>query len=145
MTDTLSNVIPHKGILSKTLGEILQENKEAQGVVMHGMQINPQQLQEMLQAAGDNQMMHMTIGDLFKNGVMQQAMIQSKQVSPKQMQQILGMVNGEQASGQPVQQNQSEQIFQEAQVVPKEEKVHYTLPKQPQKQSFFQKLKKFFI
>lgn len=129
------------GILNQTLGDLLQNNTEAQGIVLHGMQLNPQQLQQLLQSAGDNNLMHMTIGDLFKNGVMQQAMMQSKQVSPDQMQQILGMVNGAPPA---VQQNQEGQVVQEAQVIPEEEKVHYTLPVENKNQSLFQKVKNFF-
>ena len=62
---------PH--ILNKTLGEILQNNTHAQGMVMQAMRISPQQLQQLLGLTGNNQLMNMTIGDLFKKGVVQQA------------------------------------------------------------------------
>ena len=57
---------PANGILGKTLGEVLQNNVHAQGMVMKAMQITPQQFQEMLQKTGNNKFMNMTIGDLFK-------------------------------------------------------------------------------
>jgi hypothetical protein len=136
----------HHGILDKTFGEIIQNNQQAQGIIMKAMNISPQKLQEMLQATGDNQMMNMTIRDMFKSGIMQQAasgkvppqMMQGQavQVTPEQMQQIMNTVpNGQmtpeqfqQITGQSVQQGQMAQGVQI----------------QPQKQSFLQKLKGLF-
>lgn len=73
------------GILGKTLGEVLQNNDHAQGMIMKAMQITPQQFQEMFQKTGSNQLMNMTIGDLFKNGVVQQATGQPQPLSPDQV------------------------------------------------------------
>lgn len=117
---------PATGILHKTLGEIVRNNPQAQQMIMQSMQITPQQFQELLQQTGNNQLMNMTISDLFKNGIMQQSM-QMQHVSPEQMQQMLGM----------------QVPIEEAEIIPAEEKVSYSLPKQP-KQSFFQKIKQFF-
>lgn len=61
-------------ILDQTLGEVLQNNPQAQGIVMNAMNITPQQLQEMLGSTGNNPYMNMKISDMFKNGVFQQAM-----------------------------------------------------------------------
>ena len=92
----------HAKILDQTLGELLQSNQQAQGVVMNAMQINPQQLQQMLTQTGNNQMMQMKIGDLFKNGIVQKAMVQSGRATPEQMQQIQNIANA-QSSSQPQQ------------------------------------------
>lgn len=85
----------HPGILNQTLGELLQNNTHAQGMVMKAMQISPEQLQQMLAVTGNNQFMNMTIGELFKNGFMQQAATgQMVQLSPQQSQQIIqGVLN----------------------------------------------------
>lgn len=61
------------GILDKTLGEIIKNNSQAQTIVMKSMKINAQQLQEMLMTTKDNQLMNMTVRDMFKNGVILQA------------------------------------------------------------------------
>lgn len=76
---------PDSGILGKTLGEVLQNNDHAQGMIMKAMQITPQQFQEMFQKTGNNQLMNMTIGDLFKNGVVSQATGQPQPLSPDQV------------------------------------------------------------
>ena len=141
-------------ILNKTLGEVLQNNTHAQGMVMQAMQINPQQLQQLLNLTGNNQLMNMTIGDLFKNGVVQQAAAvnpaaplnsngsirqpvtipvgfiasQPAQISPQQMQQLMG-------------------IFQNGQITqttPQSDTVPYNLPAAQPKPTFFQKIKDLF-
>jgi hypothetical protein len=106
----------HPSILNQTLGQLLQQNNQAQGVVTQAMQISPQQLQQLLGLTGNNQLMNMTIGDLFKNGFVRQA----SAVSTQQMQQIVGNVTSQ----------NPQQVLQAI-----------TLP---QKQSFFQKLKNLF-
>ncbi|MEK7570986.1 MAG: hypothetical protein AAB553_01815 [Patescibacteria group bacterium] len=84
------------GILQQTLGELLKNNTHAQGMVMQAMRITPAQLQQMLSATSNNQLMQMPIGDLFKNGMVQQVVSQQSgnngqvvQLSPEQAQQIL--------------------------------------------------------
>ena len=88
-------------------------------MIMKAMQITPQQFQQMLQMTGNNQLMNQTIGDLFKNGTVQQA-TSVQQLTPEQFQQLAGSI----------QQHPSMQTFQ--------------VVNQPQKPSFFQKLQNFF-
>jgi hypothetical protein len=82
----------NSGILGKTLGEVLQNNVKAQGMVTSAMQISPAQFQELLKLAGNNQLMNMTIGDLFKNGVVQQAISQNVSKTVIQGQEVNGGV-----------------------------------------------------
>jgi hypothetical protein len=86
---------PQEGILNKSLSDVLMGNPQAQNMVMQSMGINQQQLQSMLSQSANNPMMHMPISDLFKNGVVQQAvqMNGAQQVSPQQFQQMLGAMN----------------------------------------------------
>lgn len=76
----------NNGILDKTLGEVLHSNPQAQSMVMNAMHISPEKLQEMLQMTDDNPMMQTKIGDLFKNGTIQQAVSQQNinQAMPQQ-------------------------------------------------------------
>jgi hypothetical protein len=93
---------PHPSILNQTLGQLLENNTHAQGMITQAMKISPQQLQEMLKTTGNNQLMNMTIGDLFKNGIVQQATGQAQQVSPEQFQQIIQATGSSQpAQGMP--------------------------------------------
>ena len=80
-----------KPILKQTLGELLQTNPQARELIMRTMNVDPAQLQQMINSANDNPMMNQTIGELFKNGTMQKAASRQKQVqvSPDQMQQIM--------------------------------------------------------
>lgn len=87
--------IPPQGILHQTLGELLQHNKQAQNLIMHAMGLTPEKFQEMLNSTTTNPMMNQTIGELFKNGTMQQAAQQGGQVSPQQMQQIVDALNSQ--------------------------------------------------
>ena len=92
-------------ILNKSLTDVLKNNPQAQTMVMQSMGINQQQLQSMLSQAASNPMMNMPISELFKNGVVQQAvqMNGAQQASPQQFQQMLGaMQNGQ---GMPMPQN----------------------------------------
>lgn len=123
-------------ILNQTLGELLQNNNEAQGVVMKAMQISPQQLQQFLNMTGNNQLMNMTIRDLFKNGVIQQATGQAIQVSPEQFQQTLNSL--------PQQNTQIRLPKGVEQPLTPEDKVPYTLTQASGKPSFLQKLKNLF-
>jgi hypothetical protein len=93
----------HAKILDQTLGELLQSNPQAQGVVMNAMHISPDQLQQMLSQTGNNAMMQMKIGDLFKNGIVQKAMVQSGQATPEQLQQVNEIANAQQGTPQPSQ------------------------------------------
>lgn len=123
---------PHPSILNQTLGQLLQNNNHAQGMITQAMKISPQQLQEMLKATGNNQLMNMTIGDLFKNGIVQQATSgQAQQVSPEQFQQIIQMTG----SGQPVQDVNGQPV--QPILVTQQSATAPT-------QSFFQKLKGLF-
>jgi hypothetical protein len=140
MADTpVPNDPNQKSILNQTLGEILHNNNEAQAKIMQGMGVNQQQFQQLLGQTENNPLMNMTVGELFKSGFIQKAMTQSAaakkvvsgqqgqavQMTPEQLQQMMStqnmqvVQNGEQ--GQPVQ-----------------------IVVQPQKQSFFQKLKGLF-
>jgi hypothetical protein len=74
----------HPNILNMTLGELLNHNATAQNMIMQSMGINQSQFQQFLNSAGNNQMLNMTVSDLFKNGTIAQAM----QVKPEQLQQI---------------------------------------------------------
>lgn len=107
-------------ILDQTLSDVLQNNNQAQGMVMKAMQITPQQFQDMLKQTGNNQLMNMKISDLFKNGVFQQAQAmnqgqvingQVQQVSPEQFQQIMGTIqNGQMTQAIPLQQIPIQQL-----------------------------------
>lgn len=110
----------HHGILHKTLGEVIQSNPHAQDMIMKAMKISPEQFQEMLTKTENNQLMNMTIGDLFKNGVVSQATGQKQPLSPEQ---VDALMKGEQAS------------FPDQQVV---------TPIPVPQQSLIQKLKGFF-
>lgn len=124
---------PQQGFLNQTLGNILQNNNQAQGMVMKAMQISPQQFQQLLTATGNNQMMNTTIGDLFKNGVVHQAVQstngagpigqlqggQAVQLSPEQMQQIMNTIqtvqpvqlaNEQQVAGPPIVSDQLKEV-----------------------------------
>lgn len=130
---------PH-GILDKTFGEVIQNNPQAQNIVMKAMNINAQQLQEMIAKTSQNQLMHMTIRDMFKNGVMQQAASaqgQSLKVTPEQMQHIMTMTqNGEQVTPEQLEQITGQTV--------KEGQMTQSIEVQPQKTSLVQKLKGFF-
>jgi hypothetical protein len=60
------------GILNQTFGEVLQ-NKEAQDKIMQSMHIGPEQFQKLLKSTEDNPMTNMTVGQLFKSGLVQKA------------------------------------------------------------------------
>jgi hypothetical protein len=81
---------PQHGILDKTLGEVLQSNPQAQQLVMKSMGVTQDKFQEMLGSAQQNNLMHMKIRDLFKNGIVQQAVQQQGkgQLTQKQLQQL---------------------------------------------------------
>lgn len=111
---TLSNNQLHSNILNMTLGQILNNNPSAQNMIMQSMGLNQEQFQQMLSSAGNNQMLNMTVSDLFKNGTITQAM----QIKPEQLQQIIN--------------NPAGQI---------QELPNLTLP---QKQTFLQKLRNLF-
>lgn len=129
----------HQNILNQTLGQLLQNNQQAQGTVMQAMQISPQQLQQFLSMTGSNQLMNMTIGDLFKNGTMTQAVGQAMQVNPQQLQQLLSSL-----SPQPVQGQIAAQPIQQNQMIGSEDKVPYVIPASAPKQSLLGKLMSFF-
>ena len=87
-----------QGILDKTMAEILQQNPQAQGLIKKAMHLSDEQFQKMLTTTQQNDLMHMTVRELFKNGIVQQAVQQQQgqqiqtteqiQVTPEQMQQL---------------------------------------------------------
>lgn len=83
---------------------------------MQAMQISPKQFQQLLNLTGNNQLMNMTIGDFFKNGIVQKGQV--TQISPQQIQQIINTLPSQSV------QNQNIQIEQP---VSQEDKVPYTL------------------
>jgi hypothetical protein len=147
-TPAQSAPLSHGNVLGMTLGELLNNNPAAQNMVMQSMNINQNQFSQMLTQAGSNPMMNMTIGDLFKNGAMGQAV----QADPNQMRQFLsgasggqqmpaqilaaGFVNPQTGQAMPFTNAGSggaPQFMQGLQAMP------------VQKPSFFQKLKNFFL
>lgn len=74
----------HHGILDQTLEEILHTNPQAQNIVMKGMNLTPEQFQQMLQKADSNQLMHTKVRDLFSNGTITQAVQQYKEAQSAQ-------------------------------------------------------------
>lgn len=124
-------------IINKTLGEVLQNNTQAQGMVMQAMKINPEQLQQLLKLTGNNQLMNMTIADLFKNGIVQKATSANPtlvpsgpdtQINPQQFQQIMSAM----------------QDSQTIQNLPQADSVPNSHPSIQPKQSILQKIAKFF-
>lgn len=88
---------PHPGILNTTLGNLIQNNDQARALIMKSMQITPEDLNRLVSTSENNQMMNMTIGDLFKNGLFQKAQIvnqdqatntQNLQLTPDHLRQI---------------------------------------------------------
>jgi hypothetical protein len=110
----------HHGILHKTLGEVIKSNPHAQDMIMKAMKISPEQMQEMVQKTENNQLMNMTIGDLFKNGIVSQA---TGQPQPLSSEQVDALMKGEQTS------------------IPNQEIINQTPAPQ---QSLMQKVKSFF-
>lgn len=123
-TITQASTQQSNGILDQTLGDVLQNNPRAQQMIMQSMGISQEKFQEMLGSAKQNNMMDMKIGDLFNNGIVQQAVMQQNdsgqqmQVTPEQLQQLQ---NGTLSP---------EELLQVQQV--------------PQKISFFDKVKSWF-
>ncbi len=82
----------HQGVLDQTLGEVLKNNPQAQGMVMQGMHISPEKFQQLLGMTGNNALMNTKIRDLFSNGAVQQALSQQGQnaqvvqIDPNQLQ-----------------------------------------------------------
>lgn len=147
----------HKSILNQKLGDILKNNPHLQDRIVKSMNITPEQFQQLLAQTGGNQYMNMTISELFKSGFIQQSMQQSMQgifkgrpgqlgqgqavqMSPEQLQQMLGQ------SGQVVQMSpeQVQQLMNNQNVQVAGQPMQVIVQQQPQKQSFFQKLKGLF-
>jgi hypothetical protein len=134
----------HKGILHQTLGEILHHNPHLQDKIIKSMHVTPEQFQQMLGTAGSNQYMNMTIGDLFKSGFIQQAMKlqgqqpgQVGQMSPEQLQQMVGGQQGQVVQMTP---EQLQQVMRQQNVQGQPMQIVV----QPQKETFFQKVKGLF-
>lgn len=64
---------PQTKILNTALGDLLRSNAQARNLIMQSMRISPEELNSMIDRAGGSQMMGMTIGELFKNGLFQKA------------------------------------------------------------------------
>lgn len=120
----------HHGILNQTLEEILQNNKNAQNLIIRSMGITPEKFQEMLKSTTNNPMMQQTIGELFKNGTMQQAAQQGGHVSSAQVEQIVQSLNAQQPE---IIQSQPNPSSQPAQTTTQTERA-----------SFMQKIKNLF-
>lgn len=129
----------HHGFLDKTFGEIIQNNKQAQNIIMNTMHIDQQRFQEMLQSTGNNELMSMTIRDMFKNGIMQQAASsQTVQITPGQMQQLNETM---QNNGGQVSQEQFQQITG---IEVSGGQTAQQFSSQTQKSTLFQKVKNWF-
>jgi len=107
-------------ILNQTLGDILRNNPQAQNMVMQALRISPEQLQQMLAVTGNDPRMNMSIGDLFKTGVVQQAQDLSKGVTaagidmqgaPAQGVPVIGQVPIVSGQAVPVSKEQFQQIL----------------------------------
>ncbi len=88
------------GILDKTLGEIIKNNSQAQTIVMKSMKINAEQLQQMLRTTKDNQLMNMTVRDMFKNGVILQAISSTRSLKSSEQTQPSGQTPNQTAPQQ---------------------------------------------
>jgi hypothetical protein len=115
-----------KNILDQTLGDILQNNPQAQQMIMNSMGISQEKFQGMLASAQQNNLMHMKISDLFKNGIVQQAQGvvmqgQPAQLNLQQMQQISSLNN--------------------IQNIQQSDNVPYALPNNPPKKSLLEKFR----
>lgn len=71
-----------QGLLDQTFGEVLKTNPQAQQMIIQSMHITPEQFQEMLTTAQNNNMMHMTIRELITSGAVQQATMQQETPEP---------------------------------------------------------------
>lgn len=114
------SVNPKQNILDQSLGDILQNNSQAQQMIMQSMGLSQEKFQQMLTSIQQNNMMHMKISDLFKSGIVNQAVkqypgqvqqgplqfVQKQQIqlTPQQMQQLQ---NGTLSPQQLVEQTQS--------------------------------------
>lgn len=67
------SVNPKQKILDQSLGEILQSNPQAQQMIMQAMGISQEKFAQMVDSAQQNNIMHMKISDLFKSGIVNQA------------------------------------------------------------------------
>jgi hypothetical protein len=74
---------PKQNILEQSLGDILQNNPQAQKMIMQSMGISQEKFQQMLTSVQQNNMMHMKIGDLFKSGIVNQAVQQNSGKQPQ--------------------------------------------------------------
>lgn len=112
-------------------------------MIMQAMRISPQQFKSLLSMTGNSGMMNQTIGELFKNGTIQQAQTQAAQVNPQQLQQIMSELNAQNPDGQIVQgQTPEAAMLTDAQSVPFAGSAFGAA--QPQKLSFFGKIRQLF-
>lgn len=123
------SINPGQNLLDQTLGDLLQNNPQAQHMITQSMGITQENFQQMLASAQQNNLMHMKISDLFKNGIVQQAqgvVVQGQpmQVNPQQMQQIMQGMNGQEVQ---IQQPGQQQNAQDP------NKLQYTLPNNSKK------------
>lgn len=123
----------HHGILDQTLDEILHTNPQAQSIVMKGMNLTPEQFQQMLQKADSNQLMHTKVRDLFSNGTITQAVQQYKGAQAAQSN-PMPVVPDDQIE---ITAEQAAQLQQQAQN-------GMTVQPAPQNQSITQKIKRLF-
>jgi len=83
----------HTNILNQSLEDILTNNPQAQQMIMKSMGISEEKFQQMLGSAGQNNMMNMKIGDLFKEGIVQQAIQQYPSAGSGQSSNANGLVS----------------------------------------------------
>ena len=62
-----------QGMLDQTLGDVIQNNPQAQQLIIQSMGITPEKFEEMRGMAQGSQMMQMTIRELIENGAVQQS------------------------------------------------------------------------
>ena len=75
----LNTPIPQKkGILDRTLADILKTNTQAQSIVMKAMRITPEKFAEMLTQTSSNKLMQTPIRDLIRGGIVRKAVEQKK-------------------------------------------------------------------
>ena len=97
-----------QGIVHQTLGDLLKTNTQAQNLIMKSMNLSPDQFQQLLTKTNNNPLMNQTIGELFKNGTMNQAAVQGGQIDPSHVQQIVTTLQTQQL---PVQQESAKPSF----------------------------------
>lgn len=74
-----------QGMLDQTLGQVLQNNPQAQQTIIQAMGITAEQFEQMRGQAQGSQMMDMTIRELIENGTVQQAVAGESEATQPQI------------------------------------------------------------